>query len=362
VTRVRDAVVRTRAEDAERRVAGVPLLVRTLLVLQRAGIERVMLDGPLDAPADPRIRIAVGRGASSGEEPRLVVGAGAVVDETLVRAALEARAAYEVGGVRLAVEPGFARDGAPPVGTLVSASASPRTIERALLRGLQNPRDGYLDRWLHRRLSPPVTRLLLPTALTPNQVTAIGVAIGVAGGLLLGSAGTAGVVVGVAALVVSGVLDCVDGEIARIKFAESKLGHALDVTGDTVVHAALLAGIAIRLARTGAWPGGAALGLLGVGVLGAFAAITWSERTESRRRAAGDRWENRLLDGVLSPLTTRDWYVFPVAMALAGRLDALVAAAAWGAQVFWIAVVVLVWRVVGRPSSAGGHDGATAAS
>src|SRR5262249_58166257 len=128
------------------------------------------------------------------------------------------------------------------------------------------------DRWLDRRLSPAVTRLLLPTALTPNHVTAIGVAIGVAGGLLLGSAGTAGVVVGVAALVASGVLDCVDGEIARVKFVESKLGHVLDVTGDTVVHAALLAGIAMRLARTGAWPGGPTLALLGVGVLGAFAA------------------------------------------------------------------------------------------
>ena len=59
-------------------------------------------------------------------------------------------------------------------------------------------------------------------------------------------------------------------------------------------------------------------------------------------------WENRVLDGVLSPLTTRDWYVFPVAFAVVGRLDALVPAAAWGAQAFWIVVVVLVARVLAR--------------
>jgi len=114
------------------------------------------------------------------------------------------------------------------------------------------------------------------------------------------------------------------------------------------VHAALLAGIATRLAHTGAWPGTGTLVLLAVGVLGAFAAITWSERSEARRHAAGECWENRVLDGVLSPLTTRDWYVFPVAFALAGRLDALVPAAAWGAQAFWVAVAALVWRVLGR--------------
>src|SRR5262249_31144873 len=153
------------------------------------------------------IRVAIGGGPPAGDGPRLVVGAGAVVDETLVRAALHARAAYEVDGVRVAVEPGAARPGAPLAGTLLSASASPRAIARALLRGLQHARGGYLALVSHRRLPPAVTRLLLPTATTPNQVTALGVAIGVAGGLLLGSAGTAGVVVGVAALVASGVLD-----------------------------------------------------------------------------------------------------------------------------------------------------------
>jgi phosphatidylglycerophosphate synthase len=166
----------------------------------------------------------------------------------------------------------------------------------------------------------------------------------------MGAASPAWLAVGVAALVFSGVLDCVDGEIARITFAESRLGHALDVTGDTVVHLALLAGIARRLARVAAWPGAGTLALLVVGVLGAFAAITWSDATEERRRRV-DGWENRVLDGVLSPMTTRDWYVFPVAFALAGRLDVLVPAAAWGAQAFWVLVAVLTWRVLRRSTA-----------
>ena len=89
------------------------------------------------------------------------------------------------------------------------------------------------------------------------------------------------------------------------------------------------------------------LALLGLGILGAFAVITWSEESEVRRHRV-EAWENHVLDGVLSPLTTRDWYVFVVAFALAGRLDLLVPAAAAGAHVFWVTVLVLLRRVLRR--------------
>jgi phosphatidylglycerophosphate synthase len=179
--------------------------------------------------------------------------------------------------------------------------------------------------------------------VSPNTVTIVGTAVGIAGGLLVGGAGT--VAAGVACLVASGVLDCSDGELARMRHAESRLGHVLDVAGDTLVNAALLAGIVHRLARADALPGWPVLAALALGVAGAFAAISWSEATERRRHRAS-RWENRVLDGVLGPLTTRDWYVFPVAFALAGRLDWLVPAAAIGAHVFWMVTLLLLVRVL----------------
>ena len=348
---VRDAVILAAPEDASTHVAGVPLLVRTILILQKAGIERVHVAGPVSAPDDARIRVSVG-GAPAPDAAHLVIGAGTVVDQTLVRAATDAAGpvCWEHQGARIERRPvpQPSRATMPPAGTLLPASASRATVEQALLRGLENPHDGYLDRLINRRLSRPLTPLLLRLRLTPNQVTVIGVLIGIAGGVLLGASSVTWVAAGVAALVFSGVLDCSDGEIARITFAESRIGHLLDITGDTLVHMALLAGIALQLGRVGAWPSTTTLVLLGVGVVGSFVAITWSEQTEARRRGVTDAWENRVLDGVLSPLTTRDWYVFPVGFALAGRLDALVPAAAWGAQVFWLAVVVLVWRVLGR--------------
>ena len=347
---VRDAVIHATDAAIQARVAGLPWLVRAILVMQRAGFARVRIAGAA-VPSDPRIRVTVIRDDAGWPIPHVAIGGGAVCDVVLLQhLATAAAARYERDGAFAEVvrEGTHSAPTPPSHGVLVPVSALPRVIELILLRGLENPRDGYLDRLLHRHLSRPTTRLLLPTSLTPNHVTVLGVLIGIAGGLLLGAPSPVGVLAGVAALVASGVLDCCDGEIARIKLSESKLGHVLDITGDTLVHAALLAGIAMQLGRLGAWPGTTTLWLLGIGVLGSFGAITWSEQSEARRHRVPDAWENRVLEGVLSPLTTRDWYVFPIAFALAGRLDVLVPAAAWGAQAFWMAVVVLVTRVLRR--------------
>lgn len=211
-----------------------------------------------------------------------------------------------------------------------------------------HPRDGYVDRLLYRRCSRPLTTLLARTPLGPNAVTLLGIAAGVAGGALVGMPGVAALGGAIALLVLSGVLDCCDGELARLRGGVSRLGHVLDVTGDTAVALALLAGLAVRVGRTGWTPRPGTLALLFGGVIASFAAISWSEQSEARRRTVAGAWENRLLDGVLASLTTRDWYVFPIAFALAGRLDLLLSAAAIGAQGFWVLVVLLVRRVLRR--------------
>jgi phosphatidylglycerophosphate synthase len=112
------------------------------------------------------------------------------------------------------------------------------------------------------------------TGLSPNVVTVAGITLGIAGGLLLAVPGMLAVLAAVILLMTSSVLDCSDGELARLCHAESRLGHWLDVIGDTVVHIALLVGIAARLAADGNAPGWPVLGLLLLGVLGAFGSST----------------------------------------------------------------------------------------
>jgi phosphatidylglycerophosphate synthase len=359
-----EAIVLTNG-DAGRPVAGVPLLLRTILALQRAGVERLTLVGA-EAPRDPRIRLDVATAPAltpaADERLRLIVGAGTVIDEALVRELGRHARPGEVleverDGVHVRVAPGSlvgapaGRHLAARRGMLGRTGAPAREQAEQLLRGLENPRDGYLDRLIYRRFSRPLTARLLPTRVTPNQLTVVGIAAGSAGGLLLGIPGAGATVAAILLLLVSGVLDCSDGELARLRFAESKLGHWLDVMGDTVVHVALLGGITLRLASLGEMPTIAAMIGLATGIAGAFAAITCSEQLEGRRRRVPG-WENRVLDGVLSPLSTRDWYVFPVGLAAAGLLGWLVPAAALGAHVFWVATALLLWRALRKSRAA----------
>jgi len=356
---IRDAIVLAN-DDPLRPIARVPFLVRTILALQRAGIERCTLVGVASPPGDRRIRCTL-TSAPTLEPPaddalRLLVGAGTVIDDALVRD-LQTRARpgeileMEEAGARVRVAPGRSIAGnggvriARGAGTLRPVASN--GVESTLLLALENPRDGFLDRLIHRRLSRPLTSLLLRTPLSPNAVTTLGIALGMAGGLALAYPGRGPVVAAVLMLLASSVLDCSDGELARLSHAESKLGHWLDITGDTAVHLALLAGIGARIAGMGSAPGWPVIVLLGFGVVAAFGVVTWSDDTEARRRRVPG-WENRVLDGVLSPLSTRDWHVFPVAFAVAGRLDLLVVGAAFGANVFWVATLVVLLRVLRR--------------
>lgn len=358
---IRDAVIVAGPDDVHRTIARVPLVLRTILALQRGGIERITLVGA-SVPDDRRIRCRVSAAPAisppPSELPHLLVSAGTVIDGALIsdlqsRARLGQTLDLARDGARVRIAPGpalndpVANPQLPSRGTLASTLLSNGSLEQTLLYGLENHRDGYMDRVLHRHLSRPLTRLLLRTPLTPNAITVLGIVIGVLGGYVLGIPTLWAAISAVGLLTLSSVLDCCDGEVARIRFSESRIGHLLDITGDTLVHLALFAGIARRLAASGSVPSTATLLVLGAGVLGAFAAITWSEVTEARRLQL-DCWENRVLANVLSPLTTRDWYVFPLAFALAGRLDVLVPAAAIGAHVFWMLTLVILLRVLRR--------------
>ena len=76
----------------------------------------------------------------------------------------------------------------------------------ARLRTLDNPRDGYADRYFNRYLSRPVTLLLARTPVTPNQVTLFSALLGIAAGLVIGRGGYWAGVCGAAILQLSGSL------------------------------------------------------------------------------------------------------------------------------------------------------------
>jgi len=217
-------------------------------------------------------------------------------------------------------------------------------VERELLLSLENPRDGQVDTYFNRKVSRPITRWLLRTSLTPNQVTVLSCLVGILGALCFFPGGYWAPVLGALLLQFSVVLDCCDGEIARVKFMESPLGDWLDIVCDTIVSIAVFLGIGVAVWNDGTVRHALVLAaVLAVGGALSFPFVTLAEKTEAmgeRRRG----WEDITIKKLLASLTTRDFSVVVVISALVGKLHWFLWGAALGAHVFWLGLAWLLFR------------------
>ncbi len=218
-------------------------------------------------------------------------------------------------------------------------------MERELLASLVNLQDGFLDRYVYRLLSRRLTRLFLHLPLRANHVTLLAVAIGLTASLLFAMGGYVASVLGALLLQGSAVLDCCDGEIARIRFEESQLGYWLDIVGDTLVHLAVFGGITWGAVSTKGTPFLFLVGgVLVAGALLSFALVTYVERGGVLGKG-GNGWEARVMELMLRTLTTHDFYLPLFLFALLGILDWFLWGAAVGAHGFWLTLLGLLWRV-----------------
>jgi phosphatidylglycerophosphate synthase len=107
--------------------------------------------------------------------------------------------------------------------------------------------DGFLARHFDRKISGAISRQLLKTPITPNQITIAVTGLGVFSGFCMAEPGYGPKVLGAFLFLVTSILDGCDGEIARAKKMTSKLGGWLDLWGDNVVHIAVFYGLGVGL-------------------------------------------------------------------------------------------------------------------
>jgi phosphatidylglycerophosphate synthase len=92
----------------------------------------------------------------------------------------------------------------------------------------RNSGEHWAGRLYVRRLSPYVTRALIPTRVTPNAVTWMMIAAGVAAAVLMAIDSVVAAVGVVALIQLQILLDCSDGELARWRRQFSPVGIYLD--------------------------------------------------------------------------------------------------------------------------------------
>jgi phosphatidylglycerophosphate synthase len=208
-------------------------------------------------------------------------------------------------------------------------------VERGLFKGLASTSDGWVDRHLNRQLSPWCSRQLLRLPVTPNQVTLVACAIGLLAALCFAHGSWASGVLGALLLQWSAVIDCCDGEVARLKFLESTSGYYLDLTCDNIVHVAVFIGIAWagyqQLAQTHVLLLG---GLAAFGTLMGFIMVLTTRHGRVRQASTA-------LDRLLDALANRDFSLLLVICALTGTLQWFLWALAIGVNLFWLLVLGL---------------------
>ena len=248
----------------------------------------------------------------------------------------------------------------------LEAPGSAGHLERALLEhiGDRTTSDSYLATLIDRPLSRPLTRLLLRTSLAPAHVTLLSVAIGLLGAAGLATVSYWGRLGGVLLLLASIVLDCVDGDLARARLAQTAAGARLDVMGDYLVHLAVFLGLATGLWREGLPPGGvwAALALV-AGVVAAMAAVHVLFIRPALRQGGDLHWagdaesfRGRRGASIAEKLASRDYTYLLLVLAVLGHLEWFLYAAAGGAWVF-TAALIAYW-LLGDAAAAGAGSGA----
>lgn len=209
-------------------------------------------------------------------------------------------------------------------------------LERRLYATLGSAVDTRLDRALHRRLSRPITRAAVRLGIAPNAVTIASLLLGLGAVACIWKGTVPWALAGLAAYVASVALDHADGEVARLTFAESRVGEWLDIAADTVVHGSLVLAMGLAAQRE---VGGiaAALGIVAaLGVVGSAAMF----KTAPPQGGRG-------LKGLLDAMSNRDgFYAMLLAFILAlgawpAVLPLLMLVVAAGSHAFWLARLTL---------------------
>ena len=123
-----------------------------------------------------------------------------------------------------------------------------REAERRLMRDQgRKTRDGPVARHLNRPISRRLSRYLVRTAVTPNQISLISWALSVIAAVLMALGGYPALAAGGLLAQVASIIDGCDGEIARLKHSQSEFGGWLDAVLDRYADAFLLFGLTWHL-------------------------------------------------------------------------------------------------------------------
>ncbi|MDR0538669.1 MAG: CDP-alcohol phosphatidyltransferase family protein [Tannerellaceae bacterium] len=107
--------------------------------------------------------------------------------------------------------------------------------------------ENIIDRAFYRPLGYAVTKMLLPLGISPNTVTIISIVIGASAGYFFHFPDITHNIYGILVLIIANILDCVDGQLARLTGKKTILGRILDGLAGDIWFLSIYTGLALRL-------------------------------------------------------------------------------------------------------------------
>jgi len=302
-------------------VGGIPVIRRMALEAARKGVERITV---LVRKKDEKLDRAL-----SGTPAEVVLlAASEDVDDA-------ARKLGDTGNVTIRDIPVHDEDGR-------------KQLENKLLAGLVKDTEGVMSRLVNRKISLAVTRRLMNRSVTPNQMTWVSMGIGLLGALFFLLPGQNAQVTGASLFLLHSILDGCDGELARLKFQESRFGGIFDYWSDNIVHVAVFACIGIGWAQH---EGGSYALLFSLLAAGGTLISAWLvfEHTMRGRKGGGPLYTSvstekgtSMLVRIADLLSRRDFIYLVVLLALFGKIHWFLVMTAVGAPIYAIVLLTII--------------------
>jgi len=212
--------------------------------------------------------------------------------------------------------------------------------------GLSN--DSFMDRLITRRVSRYLTRIFVQTSMTPNQITGLSLALGLLAAYLFYLGNYTASLIGAVIFLLSAWIDCTDGEVARLKFQESKFGSNLDIFSDNIVHFAVFYSIGMGLYFS---TGNSIYKILGIlAVLGSAVSFTLMYSKVVKEKSQASEREGSVINSggldLTAQMANRDFIYLVFILAVAGQLWFFISITAVGANIF---ALILVYNKFIKP-------------
>ena len=141
-------------------------------------------------------------------------------------------------------------------------------------------------------------------------------------------------IIGAGLLLLSAWIDCTDGEVARLKFSESKIGRKLDILCDNLVHFSVFFAIGMGLYKSTGNNIFIFFGALAVfGSLVSFLILS-SSIIVKKEKGSANTVDPKKKSTLADNIANRDFIYFLFFMSLIGRVDIFICITAFGSNIF----------------------------